>query len=403
MEDTKLATDFWVIGINYRKADTALRGKFAISNHQYERVLQAAPSFGISELFVLSTCNRTEVYGLAQNVHSLICLLCSQTDGDIKAFMAHAYMKSGNDALSHIFNVAAGLDSQILGDYEIVGQMKQAFSFAKERGHAGLFLNRLFNTVLQSSRAIRSETQLSSGTVSVAFAAARFITDNKKAVAGNKVLVIGSGEIGQTTCRNLVHLSPELEITLVNRSMEKAQAFANILNLRTAAFDQLPQLLRSHPIIIVATAAVQPLLTLADFLPAEQKILLDLSIPNNIDADIRQLEGITLVNVDELSGVNDETLRKRQAEVPKAKALITFFIHEFAEWYVMQQHVPVLKEVKEKLNRLNIQLAEARKQKDKEAVQKALNIMARKMKAEEQRAGCNYIETIHQYLTEIAL
>ncbi len=403
MEDSTLATDFWVIGINYRKADTEVRGKYAISDAQYEAILNIAPAFGVSGLFVLSTCNRTELYGFAAEAQQLTDLLCSQTEGNKADFEAQAYFKNGNEALSHIFTVAAGLDSQILGDYEIVGQIKRALQFSRERGGTNAFLDRLFNTVLQSSRAIRNETQLSSGTVSVAFAAIQFIKNILGDLAQTRVLIVGSGEIGQNACRNLVAIAGNRNITLVNRTADKAKAFAAELGLKTAPFEQLGDCIRDHEVIIVATAATRPLIGIDELCGNDAKILIDLSVPNNIDAGVRNCKGITLANVDDLSRINDETLRNRQKEVPKAKALIAYYIHDFAEWYMMQQHIPVLKAVKEKLTELNVRLAEARIQKDKDAVQKALNKMALKMRTEEQRPGCNYIETIHHYLAGAAV
>ncbi|WP_118951668.1 glutamyl-tRNA reductase [Taibaiella helva] len=401
MEGLTSAADFWVIGINYRKADTALRGSYAINERRYEAILTDAEHFGVSALFVLSTCNRTEVYGFAAQPGQLIDLLCRHTEGGADTFKEQAYIRNGNEALNHIFNVAAGLDSQILGDYEIVGQMKQAYAFARDRGCTNSFLDRLFNTVLQSSRSIRSGTQLSGGTVSVAFAAVQFIRNHIKSFDHKQILILGSGEIGQTACRNLAALAGKDQITLINRTEEKARLLAEELGLRAAPLEALSGYIRKSDIIIVATAAATPLITVADLQEGDEKILIDLSIPNNINADVQQYKGIVLANVDDLSRISDETLRKRQAEVPKAKELITCHIHEFAEWYLMQQHVPVLKAVKEKLHALNTQLADARLQDDdKQAVQKALNTMAKKMRTEEQRPGCNYIETIHHYLKQ---
>jgi glutamyl-tRNA reductase len=124
---------FYVVGINYKKTDAAIRGQFAINNEQYERILTLAPSRHLNELFILSTCNRTEIYGFADNASHLAGLLCTETIGDADSFMEMAYVKKGSEAIEHLFLVGAGIDSQILGDYEIVGQLKQAVKFARER------------------------------------------------------------------------------------------------------------------------------------------------------------------------------------------------------------------------------------------------------------------------------
>jgi glutamyl-tRNA reductase len=139
----KNISNFFVAGINYKKSDASVRGKFAICNEQYAAILQQASLQGLNEVFILSTCNRTEIYGFAYCSHQLVELLCSQTEGDAEGFKKSAYIKNGSDAIKHLFNVGAGLDSQILGDYEIVGQLKTAVKFAKQNGFIGTFTERL--------------------------------------------------------------------------------------------------------------------------------------------------------------------------------------------------------------------------------------------------------------------
>ena len=167
----KNISNFFVAGINYKKSDASIRGLFAVSNEQYSRILEKATLQGLDEIFILSTCNRTEIYGFAHCSHQLIELLCSTTAGDAQTFKQAAYLKNGMEAIDHVFQVGAGLDSQILGDYEIVGQLKTAVKFSKEQGFIGAFSERLINSVLQSSKVIKNNTELSGGTVSVSFAA----------------------------------------------------------------------------------------------------------------------------------------------------------------------------------------------------------------------------------------
>lgn len=401
LSEKKSISDFWLIGINYRKSDTALRGRYAINNEQYGKILKAAPEFGLDELFILSTCNRTEIYGFTKEPLLLISLLCNFTEGVQENFVQAAYRKNGKEALSHIFHVAGGLDSQILGDYEIVSQMKNAVNFAKERGFIGQFTDRLFKTVLQSCRAIRSKTHLSEGTVSVAFAAVQFLKNQITAFEDKKILLIGSGKIGRNVCKNLVSLAPSYNITLINRTTQKAEELAGELHLNIAPFESLREQIKESDIIIVATNAAQPILEKSHLRRNDSKILIDLSIPNNIHPGVKALPHIVLANVDDLSKINDHTLQRREAEVPQAKAFITFYIHQFAEWYLMRQHVPVLRAVKEKLTELNHQLFEAEQCDDHNAMQKTINSMALKMRSEERRPGCNYIEALNGYLSEI--
>src|SRR5690242_8206476 len=138
-EYLKNISNFYVAGINYKKSDASVRGQFAIGNEQYAAVLKKVSLQGLNEVFILSTCNRTEIYGFANSSRQLVELLCSETAGDSETFLQSAYIKNGFDAIEHVFHVGAGLDSQILGDYEIVGQLKSAVKFSKEQGFIGAF------------------------------------------------------------------------------------------------------------------------------------------------------------------------------------------------------------------------------------------------------------------------
>lgn len=396
-------SDFWVVGINYRKADTKTRGQFAINVEQYRQLLDTSLLFEVNELFVLSTCNRTEVYGLCEDPDQLIHLLCSQTLGTQEEFLAQCYKKNAHEAISHLFDVAAGLDSQILGDYEIVGQLKEAVRFSAEHQKLGTFLQRLFQSALQSSRDIRSKTRLSSGTVSVSYAAVQYAQKVSKNLAQESILIIGSGKMGVAAIKNLLSFSRHEHITLINRTSSKAERIARELGIQWKPWEKLSEELAQTTLIIVATNAPQPILTEEYFTEGQSKILIDLSIPNNIDPVLGQREGIHLANVDELSKINDETLKMRMGEVPKAKSIITFHIHQFAEWYLMQKNVPYIRVMKEKLQELNrnMRISCPFDPKTMEKMQGLLNEMAARMRADSSAPGCVYIETMREYLNPV--
>jgi len=392
---------FWVTGINYKKVSAATRGQFSIQNNQYTQLLEQALANGFTDVFVLSTCNRSEIYGMAEDGSQLIDLLCEQTAGDKATFLEAAYVKKGYDAIDHLFNVSAGLDSQILGDYEIVGQIKTAVKLAKNHGCISVFLERLVNTALQSSKAIKNQTDLSGGTVSVSFAAIQYIRENIKAVANKKLLVLGTGKMGKSTCKNLVHYLKTKNITLINRTEEKAAELAGELGLRHAPLNQLGQHISDSDIILVATDSAEPIILLSHLVKQSKKLVLDLSIPYNVEAAVQSLSHVTLVNVDELSRLKDETLAKRKAEVPKAKAIITQYVADFMEWYEMRKHVPVLKAIKTKLkeihnNPLFIPLHNNPAHTE-EKIQRVINGLAYKMKEQNQK-GCHYIEAINEFI-----
>ena len=397
----KNISNFIVAGINYKKSDASVRGEFAINNEQYSRILQKAASQNLDEIFILSTCNRTEIYGFAYCSHQLIELLCSETNGNAESFRNAAYIKTGADAVEHLFQVGAGLDSQILGDYEIVGQLKTAVKFAKEEGFVGAFTERLINSVLQSSKLVKNQTSLSGGTVSVAFAAVQYIRTQVPDAAGKNILLLGVGKIGRNTCKNLVDYLGTSNITLVNRSPQKALELAGELQLRAAPLNDLASQIDKADVILVATNATSPTILKEHLEGKGEKLIVDLSIPYNVHPDAQALPNVTMVNVDDLSKLKDENLRMRQQEVPKAKEIITEIMQEFTEWCDMRRHVPMLRNLKLKLKELyghpQYHAAGCPSKMDVQ-IQRVLNETAGKIKVRNQR-GCQYIAALNEFIS----
>ncbi|MGI8950963.1 MAG: glutamyl-tRNA reductase [Chitinophagaceae bacterium] len=397
--------EFFVAGINYKKTDAILRGQFSINANQYSSILEIAASIGLQEIFILSTCNRTEIYGLTTNANDLIKLLCSQTEGTVKTFNEICYIKKGKAAVEHLFFVASGLDSQILGDYEIVGQIKQAIKFVKGKKIIGTFLERLTNNVLQCSKAIKNNTELSNGTVSVAFAAIQYLKENIFDIQTKKILLIGTGKIGRNTCKNLIDYLKVADITLINRTEEKALEIAQALNLSVTSFKNMSIELQQADVIIVATGSSEFILKKSHLISNyHKKILIDFSIPNNIDPEVKQLNNVILLNVDDLSKINDETLKQRVSEIPKAKKLIAQYMNEFFEWCDMRKNIPALKALKQKLvdmdecNLFSEMNSEINGYNKDSSIQKVVNNTAVKMRTQF-KPGCNYIEAINDFIS----
>src|SRR5215217_5927728 len=393
---------FFVVGINYKKSDASTRGLFAVGNEQYSAILENASTVGLNELFILSTCNRTEIYGFAHSSEQLINLLCSQTVGDTKTFTQAAYIKKGTAAIEHVFQVGAGIASQILGDYEIVGQLKTAVKFAKEQGFVGTFTERLINSVLQSSKIIKNNTELSGGTVSVAFAAVQYIRNKVVNPSSKNILLLGVGKIGRNTCKNMVDYLGTTNITLINRSPEKAAELATELGLRSAQLENLSEEIKKADIILVATNSPEPIILKEHVEGQDKKLIIDLSIPYNVEEAAQHLPNVQIVNVDELSKLKDETLKMRLAEVPKARAIIAQLKHEFEEWCEMRKHVPMLRDLKVKLKELYahaqyIQTTTCPKNIDTQ-IQRVLNETAGKIKIQNQR-GCQYIAALNDFIS----
>lgn len=405
----KIST-FFIVGINYKKTEASIRGHFAVGDEQCRSIFSSAPSFGLSELFILSTCNRTEIYGLADNALQLIDLLCSHTTGTRETFLSLCYEKKGAEAIQHFYEVGAGLESQILGDYEIIGQIKASVKFAKENGFSGAFTERLVNSVLQSTKEIKNRTALSGGTVSVSFAAVQYIKKNVSDIRSKRILLIGIGKIGRNTCKNLVDYLHTRNITLINRSEEKATQLAGELGLKSAPFAELPAQIQAADIILVATNSNEPVILKSHLENFHAKVIIDLSIPYNVEIEAQNLPGITLINVDELSRLKDETLKKREAEIPNAKAIIAEHKAEFIEWSKMRKNAPFIQAVKQKLHDMHhceLYLSTytsssfagvpAVSSVNQYAIQKVIKNMAVKMRLQNQ-PGCSYIEAINDFI-----
>lgn len=388
---------FFVAGISYKKSDSATRSRFAISNDQYSWILSVARERGIAELFILSTCNRTEIYGIAREPEQLVALLCEATGESAELFHSIAYVYRGKEAAQHLFEVGAGLDSQILGDYEIVGQIKLAVKFAKEKQAIGPFIERLFNLVLQTSKMVKNNTALSSGTVSVSFAAIQYLKEQVANTADKNVLLIGTGKIGRNTCKNLIDYLGCKNITLVNRTFEKAQELAETLHLKAVPASDMQSAIDAADIIVVASNADNHIITASELPAGKQQWIIDLSIPNNVHPEVAALSNKQLLNVDQLSRMKDETLQMRMKEVPKAQAIIASQMADFLDWGRMRKQLAVLGQVKLKLEEIHTCTSFCGSEDSAMRIQKVLNTMANKMRTRNER-GCHYLEAINEFI-----
>jgi glutamyl-tRNA reductase len=251
---------------------------------------------------------------------------------------------------------------------------------------------------LQSSKTIKNQTQLSGGTVSVSFAAAQYIKKQVQHISDKNILLVGTGKIGSITCKNLIDYLGTKNITLINRSPEKAIELANELGLKTADINDLDKEINNADIVLVATNAEKPIVLASQIRSIEPKLIIDLSIPCNVEESVRDLPTVSLVNIDELSTLKDKTLKKREAEVPKAKAIIAASMQEFIEWYEMRRHVPMLKDLKTKLKELQSYSANSLYEETLDIkIQRVVNETAGKIKKTDTK-GCQYIAAINEFI-----
>ncbi|SNR15401.1 glutamyl-tRNA reductase [Tenacibaculum jejuense] len=342
--------NFYNIGVSYVKADAKTRGKFSLSKEDQISLLEEAKSMGFDGIFVLSTCNRTEISGFASRPCLLIELLCKYSQGTVEEFRSISTIQQNQEAVNHLFRMGTGLESQILGDYEIVGQLKMAVKQAKEVGTINAYIERLINLVLQSSKRVKNETKLSSGTTSVSYAAVQYLIKNLPDYNSKNILVYGLGKMGKHTCKNLAQYTQNKQVALVNRTEEKVDEFIKDYDfIKKAKLENLTSEIENTDVLIVSTGASTATITKENITSNKDLLVLDLSVPANVSEEVKQLDNITLINVDELSKVTDETLAVRKQEVPVAEAIISEHKQEFNEWLNHRRFTPAINALKQSL------------------------------------------------------
>lgn len=350
MSPENTTTKLYNVGLSYKKADVKVRGAFSITKENQKLLLKEAKSHGIDGIFVLSTCNRTEITGFAKHPFQLISLLVKYSQGTVEGFIPVSNVYKNKDAVQHLFNIGTGLESQILGDYEIVGQLKQSFKMAKKQGTINAYLERLMNLVLHASKEVKNRTELSSGTTSVSYAAVQYLIETVENYDDKKILIYGLGEIGKNTCKNVLEYTSNKQVTLINRTMEKALEFKKeLVEISVNDFSNLTQEIQETDILIVSTGAEIPVINKDQLIPGKELIILDLSMPENVNVHVKEVPGVSLINLDELSRITDKTIEKRKSEIPKAEKIIAKYKSEFNDWISHRKFVPAVNALKESL------------------------------------------------------
>ncbi len=343
---------FYAVGLSYKKADAEIRGKFSLDAVAKTRLLEQAKNEGIESLVVTSTCNRTEIYGFAEHPFQLIKLICENSQGSVETFQKVGFVYKNQEAVNHLFRVGTGLDSQILGDFEIISQIKTSFIHSKTLGLANAFMERLVNAVIQASKKIKTDTEISSGATSVSFASVQYIIKNIEDIGNKNILLFGTGKIGRNTCENLVKHTKNEHITLINRTKDKAEKLAGKLNLIVKDYSELHLELQKADVVVVATGAQNPTIDKTVLNLKKPLLILDLSIPKNVNENVEEIEGVTLIHMDYLSQITDETLENRKKHIPAAEAILEEIKEEFITWTKGRKFAPTIHALKAKLNEI---------------------------------------------------
>jgi glutamyl-tRNA reductase len=343
--------NFCIVGVNHWNAKIEVRERFSLSEAQIQRLIDGARREGIDSLFAVSTCNRTEIVARNATSQELIRLLITYSQASLDEFHTYGFEKKGSSAIEHLFKVALGLDSQILGDIQVIKQVKQGYELASELDAVDGELHRLMQHVFRAHKRSRNETTLGEGAATTAYAAVRFALNTFESLANKHILLVGTGKIGKVTCANLVNLGAR-KVTLANRTIDRAEIMARRFDFDYIEMEALPDAIADAQLIIVATNARAPVITLKEMEPSMEnprfKVLLDLSVPRNVDPDVNLLNFVDVANMDYLSDITDEAYRKREENIPQVKEIIVEELNDYKNWLRTQKVVPTIKALTQK-------------------------------------------------------
>lgn len=356
-----------VLGISHRTAPAEVRNRHVLPPERMTETLAALRDYGaVREAAIVSTCNRLEIYAdvfdFEVGVGELKDFLTTYRSMRVDDFDKYLYTMLGAQAVEQLFRVASGLDSMLIGEAEIIGQVKEAFLAAQRAGAIGTNLNRLFRMALETGKRARNETKISRNVVSLGAAAVE-LASRHCALARMRALVIGAGRMGTIVAKHL-HARGVTSLTIANRTLSNAVRLAAVTRGNAVDLGALPQMLDTVDLIIAATAAAQPTISavmLQDALARRsrrQLLIVDISVPRAVEPSADALPGITLYELDDLHQVVDETLAGRRSEIPGVESIIAETVREYMRWYQSRAAAPVIAELKRKAEEIRFQEVE---------------------------------------------
>ncbi len=361
------------ISVNHHTAPVELREALHLRQDEIKNMLIELKASYFNEGFIISTCNRTEIYGIPKNneltyEHIENFLIEKKPVGEINSTHFHKFFSCS--AVNHIFRVAAGIDSLFIGDNQILGQVKESFLIAEEQGAVGFLLKRLFDAAVRVGKRSKTETTISDGAITVSYAAVQLIEKIFSGLNKKSALVIGLGETGEIAARHLKDKGIG-KLTLTNRTFEKAEKIAEELHTGIVPFSSFKESLKDYDIIISATSSSDLIITKDDLAALSKKrggsptILMDIAIPRDISPDARKFENIFYHDIDSLNIIVEQNIKKRKDEIPKVQAIIIEELVAFFSWFNSLEIAPTIKslrdyfediraeEVKSQINRFN--------------------------------------------------
>jgi len=347
----------FAFGINHQTAPLAVREQVSFDVETMEPALHNLVEQGAAkEATILSTCNRTEVYCSTQDPGRIINWLANYHQMESREIEPYLYTLSREEAVKHAFRVASGLDSMVLGEPQILGQMKQAVRYAEQAGTLGFLLHKLFQRTFSVAKDVRTQTEIGANLISMAAAAVKLAERIFPSIAEQRVLFIGAGEMIEL---NAVHFAAKLpkHITVANRTLERAQTLARRINGHAITLAELPDQLAQHDIIVTCTASPLPILgkgMVERALKARKHrplFIVDLAVPRDVEAEVAELDDVFLYTVDDLAEVVRDGMDARQGAVKEAEVIIDSGVIDFIHWMESREVVPTIRALRDHAER----------------------------------------------------
>jgi glutamyl-tRNA reductase len=347
-----------VIGINYKTAPVEIRERLSFNEADLaEAIKKLNTKKSILENIILSTCNRTEIYAVVDQLHTgryYIKEFLSEWFGiEQKEFSPFLFVYEDDGAVDHLFNVTCGLNSMVLGETQILGQVRTSFMLAQEVGTTGTVFNQLFKQAITVAKRAHSETDIGANAVSVSYAAVELAKKIFGSLANKHVLIFGAGKMGELAAQNL-HGNGVKKVTVINRTYEKAQDLADRFSGKARTLAELEKSLAEADILISSTGAKDFVISKEMMVKVEKKrkgkplFMVDIAVPRDLDPRIAELENVFLYDIDDLEGIVEANLQERKKAAEKIMLMIEKEIVEFKQWLGMLGVIPVISALREK-------------------------------------------------------
>ena len=349
------------VGINHRTAPLEVREKLWMSNDEIRKTVASLKGAPFTECFIVSTCNRTELYGtyddegkgvdFAPDVDAIMDRLIQIKAAGGAVRHEHMYRLDSTNAVSHLFKVASGIDSMVIGDVQILSQIKEGFNIAYEEKAAGNLLHRLLQSTYHVGKRTRSETTIAEGAVSVSYAAVELANKIFSDLSKKSALLIGAGETGELTAKHLLGRGIG-SIFVANRTKSKAEDLATSIGGKAVDFEAFQQMLSKVDIVVSSVASQQYVVTKADVQRAMKErshdplFIIDIGVPRNIDPEANKIDNVFLYDMDGISGIIDQNIQKRRSEIPHVNQIILEELTEFNNWFNSLQVAPTIHDLR---------------------------------------------------------